>query len=193
MSLAYAILGWLRREPMSGYDLKKRFDQGSGYFWPVDEMQIYRTLDRLLEQGNVLVHEKIQHSRPNRKIYTVTDTGRKTLHQWLISPQPLPTLRDPLLTQLFFAAPSSNAEIIKLLEDQHTAHSKLLAYYQQKASFSLDALVETRGEVSREQMLQRQVLEYSLRREQTYIEWLEQTIEAVHRLLESDEEPDPLR
>lgn len=190
MSLAYAILGWLQQEPMSGYDLKKRFDQGSGYFWPVDEMQIYRTLDRLLEQGNVSVHEEIQHSRPNRKIYTVTDAGRKALHQWLTSPQSLPTLRDPLLTQLFFAAPLANSEIIKLLEDQHTEHSKLLAYYQQKIPFSLDALVGTRGEVSREQMLRRQVLEYSLRREQTYLGWLEQAIEAVRRLLESDEEPD---
>lgn len=49
MSLPFAILGWLHTEPMSGYDLKKRFEQGVGYFWPVDEMQIYRTLDRLLE------------------------------------------------------------------------------------------------------------------------------------------------
>lgn len=190
MSLAYAILGWLQQEPMSGYDLKKRFDQGSGYFWPVDEMQIYRTLDRLLEQGNVSVHEEIQHRRPNRKVYTVTDAGQKALLQWLTSPQPLPTLRDPLLTQLFFAAALSNAEISKLLEDQHTEHSKLLAYYQQKIPFSLDAHTETRGEVSREQMLQRQVLEYSLRREQTYLEWLEQAIDAVHQLVEFNEEPE---
>ncbi len=184
MSLAHAILGWLHKEPMSGYDLKKQFDQGAGYLWPVDQMQIYRTLERLVQQGNVSVHEEIQHNRPNRKIYTVTDAGREELRHWLTAPQSLPALRDPLLIQLFFAASLSNAAIIELLEYQHAEHSKLLAYYQQKVLFPLDAPVGTRGEVSREQMLRRRVLEYSRRREQTYLEWLEQTIEAVSQLSE---------
>jgi PadR family transcriptional regulator AphA len=182
MSLAHAILGWLQKEPMSGYDLKKHFDQGVGYLWPVDQMQIYRTLDRLVEQGHVLVHEEIQHSRPNRKVYTITDTGQEELHRWLTAPQALPALRDPLLIQLFFAASLSNAAIVDLLEYQHAEHSKLLAYYQQKVLFPLDASAVTRGEISREQMLQRQVLEYSLRREQAYLEWLEQAIEVIHQL-----------
>ena len=184
MSLAYAILGWLHTESMSGYDLKKQFDQGIGYFWPVDQMQIYRTLERLVEQGNVSVHEEIQHNRPNRKVYTPTDTGREELRHWLTSPQALPALRDPLLIQLFFAASLSNAEIVELLEHQHAEHRKRLAYYQQKISFPLDTPVGTRGEVSREQILRRQVLEHSLRREQTYLEWLEQTIEEIHHLSE---------
>ncbi len=185
MSLAHAILGWLQKEPMSGYDLKKYFDQGSGYLWPVDQMQIYRTLDRLTEQGYVSVHEEIQHARPNRKVYTITDAGREELHRWLTSPQALPALRDPLLIQLFFATSLSNAAIVDLLEYQRAEHSKLLAYYQQKALFSLDTSVGTSSGISREQVLQRQVLEYSLRREQTYLEWLEQAIEAIHQLSES--------
>lgn len=182
MSLAHAILGWLQKEPMSGYDLKKQFDQGAGYLWPVDQMQIYRTLDRLVEQGYVSVHEEIQHRRPNRKVYTLTETGREELRQWLTSPQSLPALRDPLLIQIFFAASLSNAEILEQLAHQHAEHSKLLSYYQQKILVPLDAPVGTRGEVSREQMLRRQVLEYSLRREQTYLEWLEQAMEAVRQL-----------
>jgi PadR family transcriptional regulator, regulatory protein AphA len=184
MSLAYAILGWLHTEPMSGYDLKKQFDQGIGYFWPVDQMQIYRTLERLVEQGHVSVHEEIQHNRPNRKVYTVTDVGREELRHWLTSPQSLPALRDPLLIQLFFAASLSNGEIIELLEHQRAAHSELLAYYQQKVHFPLDAPVGTGGEVSRREMLQRLILEYSLRREQTYLDWLEQSIEVVQQLSE---------
>ncbi len=184
MSLDYAILGWLNKEPMSGYDLKKQFDQGAGYFWPVDQTQIYRTLDRLVEQKYVSMREEIQHNRPNRKVYMVTDAGRDELRRWLTSPQSLPVLRDPLLIQIFFAASLSNAEIIELLEHQIAEHSKLLAYYQQKALFPLDVPVGTPEGVSREQMLRRQVLEYSLRREQTYLEWLEQAIAAVRHLSE---------
>ncbi len=168
---------------MSGYDLKKQFDQGIGYFWPVDQMQIYRTLDRLVEQGNVSVHEEIQHNRPNRKVYTVTEAGRAELRRWLTLPQSLPALRDPLLIQLFFSAVLSNAEIVELLEHQRAEHSKLLAYYQQKVLFPLDA---PEG-VSREEVLRRQVLEYSLRREQTYLDWLEQAIERIQHLPEEEQ------
>jgi PadR family transcriptional regulator, regulatory protein AphA len=186
MSLAHAILGWLHKEPMSGYDLKKQFDQGIGYFWPADQMQIYRTLERLVEQGMAVVHEEIQHERPNRKIYTVTDTGREELRHWLTSPQSLPIFRDPLLIQLFFAAPLSNVEIIHLLEQQHAAHSERLVSYQQMLHFPLDAPVGTPEGVSRRQMLRRQIQEYGLLREQAYLGWLEQTIEAVHHLPEDE-------
>jgi len=74
--------------------------------------------------------EEIQHNRPNRKVYTLTDAGRAELRHWLTSSQSLPALRDPLLIQLSFAASLSNTDIIELLERQHAAHSKLLAYYQ---------------------------------------------------------------
>jgi PadR family transcriptional regulator, regulatory protein AphA len=181
MSLAHAILGWLHKEPMTGYDLKKQFDQGINYFWPADQMQIYRTLDRLVEQGKVSVHTEIQRDRPNRKVYTVTEAGRAELHRWLTESQPLPVFRDPLLIQLFFAAPLPNAEIIQLLEQQCTEHSERLASYQQLVRFPLDAPVEMPG-MSRRQMLRRLTLEQGLKREQAYIDWLEEAIEVVRRL-----------
>lgn len=183
MSLAHAILGWLHKEPMTGYDLKKQFDQGVGYFWLADQMQIYRTLDRLVEQGYASVHEAIQHARPNRKVYTVTETGRVEFRRWLTESQDLPIFRDPLLIQVFFASILSNAEIIQLLEQQRTAHSERLASYQQLVHFPPDALVETPG-VSRRQMLRRLTLEQGLKREQAYIDWLEEAIEVVRRLPE---------
>ena len=37
MSLDHAILGFLSYEPMSGYDLKKLFDQSVAHFWPRSE------------------------------------------------------------------------------------------------------------------------------------------------------------
>lgn len=112
----------------------------------------------------------------------MTDGGRKALRHWLTLPQSLPALRDPLLIQVFFSALLSNAEIIAVLEHQHSEHSKLLAYYQQKVPFALDAPAVLENMVSREQLLQRQVLEYSIMREQTYLKWLEQTIATVRRL-----------
>ncbi|HLZ57181.1 MAG TPA: PadR family transcriptional regulator [Ktedonosporobacter sp.] len=181
MSLAHAILGWLHKEPMTGYDLKKQFDQGIGYFWPADQMQIYRTLDRLVEQGLASVHEEIQHARPNRKVYTVTERGRAEFRRWLTESQDLPIFRDPLLIQVFFASILSNAEIIQLLEQQRTAHSERLASYQQFVRFPLDTPIGT-PEVSRRQMFRRLTLEQGIRREQAYLDWLEKAIEVIRHL-----------
>ncbi|EFH84467.1 Transcriptional regulator PadR [Ktedonobacter racemifer DSM 44963] len=87
------------------------------------------------------------------------------------------------LIQVFFASILSNAEVIQLLEQQHTAHSERLASYQQLVRFPLDALVGAPG-VSRRQMLRRLTLEQGVKREQAYIDWLEEAIEVVRRLPE---------
>mgnify|MGYP003565227123 CR=1 FL=1 len=60
MSLKYAILGILNAFPMTGYDLKHQaFDATVRHFWPADQSQIYRTLNRLTERGGAEM-EKIE-------------------------------------------------------------------------------------------------------------------------------------
>jgi DNA-binding PadR family transcriptional regulator len=54
-----------------------------------------------VEQGKLSVQEEIQHSRPNRKVYALTDEGREEFRRWLTEPQALPIFRDPLLMQIF--------------------------------------------------------------------------------------------
>ena len=103
MSLTYAILGLLDVLPMTGYDLKHQaFDATVAHFWPADQAQIYRTLNRLMEKGMVDQHVEEQQDRPDRKVYTITDEGKAALNAWLREDQSPPTMRDPLLVQLFF-------------------------------------------------------------------------------------------
>ena len=73
MSLEYAILGFLNYRPLSGYDLKKVFDNSVRHFWPADQSQIYRTLARLAEQGYV---EQEIVSRP-RSSQTARNTASR--------------------------------------------------------------------------------------------------------------------
>jgi PadR family transcriptional regulator AphA len=167
-----------------GMDIDQlRYKIGIGRARSCPQMQIYRTLERLVEQGKVSVHEEIQHDRPNRKVYTVTDAGRAELRHWLTEPQAIPIFRDPLLIQLFFAAPLPNAEIIQLLEQRRAEHHERLLSYQQLVPFPLDTPVGTSG-VSRRQMLRRLTLEQGLKREQAYIDWLDEAIEVVRRMPE---------
>ncbi len=81
MSLEHAILGFLNYHPYSGYDLKKIFDTSVQHFWPADQSQIYRTLNRLTEQGYAQVEKVDQENRPDRKVYHITADGRAELLQ----------------------------------------------------------------------------------------------------------------
>jgi len=175
MSLAHVILGLLQQQERTGYDLKTEcFNQCLAHLWPADQAQIYRTLDKLEAQGWIVCTVQIQHDRPNRKVYQITDAGLAELTQWLQTHQPLPILREPLLAQLHFAALLPNEAIIHLLEQELEARREKLAECEALAASTLEATA-----ASREQKMQRLVVELVRRREQTYLDWLNDAIETL--------------
>jgi PadR family transcriptional regulator, regulatory protein AphA len=177
MSLAYVILGFLQQQAMTGYDLKTScFDQCIAHLWPADQAQIYRTLDKLVEQGWINCTVEIQRDRPNRKVYSVTEPGKAEFARWLETHQPSPTIRECLLLQLHFAEQLPNETIIHLLEQQLAARSKKLSEYEIIDLPSLDD-----ESANREQVMQRLVLELVIRREQTYIDWLNIAIDVISK------------
>jgi PadR family transcriptional regulator, regulatory protein AphA len=177
MSLAYVIIGLLQQQEMTGYDLKTScFDQCIAHLWPADQAQIYRTLDKLVEQGWIHCTVEIQRDRPNRKVYSVTEPGKAEFARWLETHQLLPTIREPMLVQLHFAEQLPNETIIHLLEQQLAARSKKLSECEIIDLPSLDD-----ESANREQVMQRLVLELVIRREQTYIDWLKIAIDVISK------------
>jgi PadR family transcriptional regulator AphA len=127
MSLEYAILGFLDRQPMTGYDLKTRcFDRAAAAFWTADQAQVYRTLERLERTGLVTSETVPQPGRPDRKVFAVTGAGRNTLREWLRTPHPLSPLRDPLLLQLHLAAALPDDALRALLETARDSYQRRL-------------------------------------------------------------------
>jgi PadR family transcriptional regulator, regulatory protein AphA len=116
MSLEYAILGFLNYRPLSGYDLKKIFDTSVRHFWPADQSQIYRTLNRLTERGWAEMEKVEQENRPDRKEYSITDVGRQELQEWLSAPLPFGESRSAPLIQVFFAGQLSDEEVLEMFE-----------------------------------------------------------------------------
>ncbi|MFB2838001.1 PadR family transcriptional regulator [Floridanema evergladense] len=181
MSLTYVILGLLQQQERTGYDLKTQcFDDCIAHLWQADQAQIYRTLDKLEDNGWITCRVEIQHDRPNRKVYQITEAGSKALNQWLKTHQPLPILREPLLVQLYFAAQLPNEAIISLLEQELEARFQKLAECE---AHDLPALNDL--EASREQKMQRLVLELVKQREQTYLDWLHGAIATFQNQSES--------
>jgi DNA-binding PadR family transcriptional regulator len=163
---------------MTGYDLKtQRFDASIAHFWPADQAQIYRTLDKMAEEGWVSSSIEYQEGRPNRKVYSLLPAGAAELKRWLLTDHPLSVYRESFLVQLFFAQTLPNAVIIRLMEMQLQLHRERLAAYAQIDVLSMD---ELRG--NRAMSLQRMPLELGIRIEQTKIAWLEEFIERVRDL-----------
>ena len=178
MSLPHAILGILSTMPMTGYDLKTQaFDRTVAHFWSAVLPQIYRELDRLEQQGWATSTVEIQHDRPNRRVFTITDAGRGEFARWLHQFQPPPAHREAFLIQLFFAARLTNDEILALLEAQLAARREQRGRYTAIAS-------EFDGDHPREEALAKLTLDLGQRITDTYIGWLEDSIQVVKALAE---------
>jgi PadR family transcriptional regulator AphA len=98
----YAVLGFLSMGPMSGYDIKKMFEQSIINFWNESYGQIYPILKRLVEEGLATRSVVKQMGKPDRHVYELTDSGKEQLHQWLTEPAEEQKQRIEILLKLFF-------------------------------------------------------------------------------------------
>jgi len=130
MSLKHAILGFLEIRSLTGYDLKKGFDGSVQHFWPADQAQIYRTLNKLSETGLVSVELIPQEGKPDRKVYHITENGRSELHTWLSSPLPPLSEREPQMVRIFFSGFTDDETMLSCLQDSLAQEHENLAVTQ---------------------------------------------------------------
>jgi DNA-binding PadR family transcriptional regulator len=177
MSLDLAILGFLNEHPRSGYDLKTQCFRGPvGTFWTADQAQIYRTLERLRSARLVAATRKRQASRPDRRVYEITRSGRETLLQQLGETAPLPRLRDPFLVQLYFAADLDDDALLSVLQARRDAHQVRLNELRQR---SAELAGTAGGTAQRAIVLQQTALDGAISQHCAAIDWLDECLDAV--------------
>ncbi|NLF78266.1 MAG: PadR family transcriptional regulator [Chloroflexi bacterium] len=115
MSIRYAILGLLSRQPLTGYDLKKLFAEVETFYWTGNNNQVYRTLVELHKADLVTQEVHHQEDAPARKVYTITAAGQAALHDWLHTPPELPQVRNHFMLQLTWADQLDGADLDTLL------------------------------------------------------------------------------
>lgn len=135
----YAALGALTVEPMSGYDLKRFFEQGVSFFWAESYGQIYPILKQLKAEGLVADAEDQgggakaragEGAHPRRAVYAITPAGREALATWLAEPaEPQAGRRLEILLKLFFARQGGPGAAARLVADFRAHHAALLATY----------------------------------------------------------------
>src|SRR5258708_15865847 len=88
VSVAMALLGLADREPRHGYDLKRDYDAYFGRGRPLPFGQVYATLARLARDGKATAGEAEPGAGPDRKSYTITETGKYEVEASLAQPTP---------------------------------------------------------------------------------------------------------
>lgn len=177
-----AFLAFLAFQPLTGYDLKKYFDQSVAHFWSATQSHIYKALERLEERKLVTVTLVQQEGKPNRKEYQITDAGRAELRTWLTTPLPLDPVRQAWLIQIFFSHTSSNEALIALLEARRAAITARLTTYREDAQTAIE---ENARQIdnARAHELWQITLDYGIDYYEHELLWLEKTVARIRRLL----------
>ncbi|MFU8890966.1 MAG: PadR family transcriptional regulator [Anaerosomatales bacterium] len=185
MSLAHAILGFLREQAMTGYELKTLcFDHDAQHFWTADQAQIYRTLEGLEKRGHVTSRVKRQRSRPDRKVYSITPAGVEELDRWAATAAPLPPLRDPFLIQLRFSDRLSDEDLLHIVRERRSSMQQRLDILRARAA------EEAKG-AGRDAILHRLTLGAAMSDARSTIDWLDGALETLSDLIEQEHPTQP--
>ena len=135
---AYVILGFVRNEPRSGYEIKAVVDNSTRFFWAASYGQIYPELKRLSEAGLVTGSDSPTGGR-KRTVYEITADGEEELRAWLRQEPETFEMRDEGLLKLFFADALPREEALEILRSMR---ARRLAVNQQ-----LQELNQMKGEL----------------------------------------------
>ena len=177
MSLKHALLGFINYGPMTGYELKKFFDTSVAHFWNAKLSQIYPALKAMESEGLVEMKVEVQEDRPNRKVYSITDTGRGELLGWLAKPAEREQVREPILIKVFFGSSLSKQELITVLQNCADETRTALTYLQYAHQF-VDKFVESIG-LEHEALFWQLTIDCGLRVHSAELDWTEKAIQKI--------------
>ncbi|MFQ6101705.1 MAG: PadR family transcriptional regulator [Anaerolineae bacterium] len=177
MSIRHFILGLLTRQPMSGYDIKCFLKSLS---WLIDSPSfgsLYPALHALLEDGLATVEVVPRPDKPSRKIYSITETGRQVLREWVEQPVASGASLKTFLMRLILASNLSHAGLLTHLQQrraQVAAHQLAL----EQAAKAID---------ERTDLGERLALDYGLAVATVELAWLDRTLTQLSQLTSSVE------
>ena len=165
------LLALLARTPAHGYVLKQAYDALFAEVWrPINIGQIYTTLARAERDGLVQVTEVAQATRPEKKVYALTELGEKEVTAWLSTAAPGVPPRPELVLRLIAADATGIVALGELVARQR---AELLSALRQ-----LETLA--RQPETGDGLVRRLLVEGTALHVQADLQWLECCEEALH-------------
>lgn len=178
--LKHAILGLLDRGEMSGYDIMTEFkDKEIRHFWSAKHSQIYPELKKLTDEGLIEFKIEIQGEKLEKKVYSITDAGKKELNKWLSTlEQEFITLKDEFMLKAYFISSIPKDEAREQFLNELEKHKNRLSFLEEEFK-KLKVVIGDEITYESKEFGNYLVLTNALKRENRYCEWLEDSLQLM--------------
>lgn len=131
IDIKFPVLGFLMDAEMTGYDLKRRFQESVGFFYRVSDGSLYPALKKLADDKLVTMRTEPNGKRA-RKVYAITPGGRERFLKMLAEPSPPVFVHDEAQVKIYFGHHDPKAAL---------AHMHRMRSFDEMWSRELAALV----------------------------------------------------
>ncbi len=101
IDIKFPVLGFLMDAELTGYDLKRRFQESVGFFYRVSDGSLYPALKKLARNKLVTMRTERTGKRA-RKVYAITPAGRQHFLKMLAEPSPPVFVHDEAQVKIYF-------------------------------------------------------------------------------------------
>jgi PadR family transcriptional regulator AphA len=134
MDIRTLCLGVLTFGDATGYEIKKMFEDGMfSHFYEASFGSIYPALNRLTEERLVECTQQAQDKRPDKKIYSLTPTGRSVFAAEITIPPGRDKLRSEFLVNVIFSEFLAPNQLRQVLDERIRFHHQKLDEMNKKA------------------------------------------------------------
>lgn len=112
------ILGLLSEREHTGYEIKTLIENRLKYFFDGTIGMIYPTLKKLEKEGKVEKKVVLQEGKPNKNVYTITDSGREEFEAYLQSEVAPESIKSDFLMRLNFGKSLAPERVRELVEEE---------------------------------------------------------------------------
>lgn len=189
MALRDAVLAALLDGEASGYDLAKGFDASVANFWMATPQQLYRELDRMSAEGLIEARLVEQDRRPNKRLYSLTDAGRKALLEFTEVPPKPGAIREDLLVQIQAVDSGNIAAVRTALAERLQWATAKLARYRRGQEHLLAGRTEDAYLAEADRIGPYLTLLRGIRFEEENIEWARRALGVIEQRLAAADRP----
>ena len=180
--LKFVLLGSLNYRAMTGYDLKQFMDRSTSNFWHAKLSQIYVTLKALETEGLVTSATITQETRPDRRVYALTEARSRELEAWLRDVNiESAQAKEPLLVKLFFSARVDKTILLTELRLQRELHQKALDSFRGETIEMIARTVEIAPHLKKDALLWNATRRAGELVEEASLRWLDETIVMIEK------------
>ncbi len=124
-TVSYVVLGLVGVQGAGAHDLVQMMRRG-GVYYAVSPSQVYAEPKRLQRLGYLTVREEPGRTRP-RKVYSLTDLGRRAVADWMSQPAALPRLQHEAAVRVMCADLAGTQQVLDSLRGMRPEIERVLA------------------------------------------------------------------